>query len=236
MSGAAAIAAAKNRRGRLEANQKQLPPPISCGKNNSCPPQQSKGNQANKSVPVANKNTAQSTNDLFDSTTLQILGPLPPAQILRLHEQRLNKLDERCSALCCGAQAQITNEIEPEGEDISAEFFGRIDMLENKLTMLEEVIMNLQNKLTIAQNFAMETSMLAKEQQKNIDNVLAQVQAQVLKQVHEQVLEQVQSHLEAHTQITDTSTIDITTTTPTTPTETTEANPAENISIVVIEQ
>jgi hypothetical protein len=224
MSGAAAIAAAKNRRGRIEANQKQLPPPISCGKNNSCPPQQNKGNQANKSVPVPNKSTAQSTNELFDSNTLQILGPLPPAQILRLHEQRLNKLDERCSALGCGAQAQTMSQNEPEGEDISAEFFGRIDMLENKLTMLEEVIMNLQNKLTIAQNFAMEMSMLSKEQQKKLDNVLAQVQAQV------------QTHLEAHVQITDTSTIDITSTTPTTPTEITEANQAENISIIINEQ
>ena len=221
MSGAAAIAAAKNRRGRLEANQKQLPPPISCGKNNSCPPQQNKNNVAvNKSV--QGKAVVQpSSNDLIDPSTLQILGPLPPAQILRLHEQRLNKIDEKFNTLCapnaCDSNANVcATSATPTiiDDELGEELFGRIGNLESKLTMLEEVIMTLQNKLTISQNFAMETSMsvttLAKEQQKILQQVLEQVLEQVQAQVQAQVLEQVQAHLEAHAQLTTTTHIDIT--------------------------
>jgi hypothetical protein len=276
MSGAAAIAAAKNRRGRAETNQKQLPPPISCGKNNTCPPQ-NKSAQAvqNRSAPQTNKIVPQSSmpSDLVDPTSLQILGPLPPAQILRLHEQRLNKIDEKFITLCqnnvCGTnttvyqpnvQPEVEAEAEAEAEDLSEEIFGRLGNLESKVTMLEEVIMTLQNKLTIAQNFAMETSLsvtnAAKENQRNIDKileqVLEQVQAQVLEQVQaqvqaqvlEQVQAQVQAHIEAHTQLNNNSSIDVTSsTTPTTPTIVVElaalvAEPVvaeENISMVISE-
>jgi hypothetical protein len=218
MSGSAAIAAAKNRRGKLEANQRQqLPPPISCGKNNSCPPQQNKSNVvANKSV--QGKAIAQpSPNDLIDPSTLQILGPLPPAQILRLHEQRLNKIDEKFNTLCasnvCSTNADVCSTLATPtiiDDELGEELFGRIGNLESKILMLEEVIMTLQNKLTISQNFAMETSMsvtaLAKEQQK----ILQQVLEQVLEQGLEQVMAQVQAHLEAHAQLTTTTHIDIT--------------------------
>ena len=246
MSGAAAIAAAKNRRGRAEANQRQqLPPPVSCGKNNSCPPQNKQAN--NKSVPAQNRSVQPSSNNLIDPETLQILGPLPPAQILRLHEQRLNKIDEKFITLCGGINASCStnNNIVQLGtvneavddNDLGEELFGRIDALENKLTMLEEVIMTLQNKLTISQNFAMETSMsvtsLAKENQKAIDRVLAQVR--------EQVQAQVQTHLDTHAQLTDTSSIDVTNVIteptspePASPIETTVAN-ENNISVVIID-
>jgi hypothetical protein len=265
MSGAAAIAAAKNRRGRAEANQRQqLPPPISCGKNNTCPPQNKQAN--NKSAPVQNRSVQPSSNNLVDPESLQILGPLPPAQILRLHEQRLNKIDEKFITLCGGinacstANACSTNtdnnivQLDTVNEavddnDLGEELFGRIDALENKLTMLEEVIMTLQNKLTISQNFAMETSMsvtsLAKENQKAIDRVLAQVQTQVREQVQAQVREQVQAqvqaHLETHAQLTDTSSIDVTNVTePASPNETNESASLDvanenNISVVIID-
>ena len=254
MSGAAAIAAAKNRRGRAEANQRQqLPPPISCGKNNTCPPQNKQAN--NKSVPVQNRSVQPSSNNLIDPESLQILGPLPPAQILRLHEQRLNKIDEKFITLCSGintscstdnniVQLNTVNEA-VDDNDLGEELFDRIANVENKLTMLEEVIMTLQNKLTIAQNFAMETSMsvtsLAKENQKAIDRVLAQVQEQVLAQVQVQVREQFQAHLETHLQLTDTSSIDITNVTePASPNETNESASLDvanenNISVVIID-
>jgi len=163
MSGAAAIAAAKNRRGRSEPNQKQLPPPISCGKNGngSCPPQK---NTKNTVTSKTTSLTAQAPSDLVDPTSLQILGPLPPVQILRLHEQRLNKFDDRLTQLTiltsgCQAGGCIqTQQSQEDGADLD-DCFTRLETLESKIGMLEEVIMTLQNKLTIAQNFAMETNM-----------------------------------------------------------------------------
>ena len=153
MSGAAAIAAAKNRRGRTEPNQKQLPPPISCGKNSNGPSQAQKSAQSKSVV------TTQSMTDLVDPTSLQILGPMPPVQILRLHEQRLNKFDERISQLSTNFQPSTLSEMSTVDESELDDCFTRIETLESKLAMLEEVIMTLQNKLTIAQNFAMETNM-----------------------------------------------------------------------------
>jgi len=153
MSGAAAIAAAKNRRGRTEPNQKQLPPPVSCGKNSNGPSQAQKSAQGKSLV------TPQSTTDLVDPTSLQILGPMPPVQILRLHEQRLNKFDERISQLSTNFQPSTLLEMSTVDESELDDCFTRIETLESKLAMLEEVIMTLQNKLTIAQNFAMETNM-----------------------------------------------------------------------------
>jgi hypothetical protein len=160
MSGAAAIAAAKNRRGKSDPNQKQLPPPISCGKNGngSCPPQNKSGQISNSSKSVT---ASQKPSELVDPTSLQILGPMPPVQILRLHEQRLNKFDERLNQLStftpsCQTDCQPIASIDESELD---DCFTRIETLESKLSMLEEVIITLQNKLTIAQNFAMETNM-----------------------------------------------------------------------------
>jgi hypothetical protein len=244
MSGAAAIAAAKNRRGRAETNQKQLPPPVSCGR----PPSSSQNKvvPANKPSPATNKVVSpQSSVDLFDPNTLQILGPLPPAQILRLHEQRLNKLDEKCATNVCATNEFNTNNVEETAEDLTPELFGRIGTLESKLAMLEEVIMTLQNKLTIAQNFAMETSMsvanVAKEQQQfklsvetqalnqtqslNQTQALVQSHVQVLVDIQTQALVQAQSlsELQLNLQSTRETAIDVTTTPVETPSSPTEA-------------
>jgi len=145
MSGAAGIAAAKNRRSKTEPNQKQLPPPITCGKNGAPPSQKSVNTPVNKSASVSN------TNTLVDPVSLQILGPMPPVEILRVHEQRLNRLDERLSTQPNSCESTNYSEMD--------DCFSRVDTLESKISMLEEVIMTLQNKLTIAQNFAMETNM-----------------------------------------------------------------------------
>jgi len=160
MSGAAGLSAAKNRRSKSDPNQKQLPPPISCGKNGSCPPQKSSQNVNNsKSVSVPMKST-----DLVEPNSLKILGPLPPVEILKLHEQRLNRFDERLSNLSnqCSTtsfQGEPIEQLSAIDESELDDCFTRLENLESKVGMLEEVIMTLQNKLTIAQNFAMETNM-----------------------------------------------------------------------------
>ncbi len=160
MSGAAGISAAKNRRSKTEPNQKQLPPPISCGKNGngSCPPQNKSAQSNANSKSVASQNLS----DLVNPTSLQILGPMSPVQILRLHEQRLNKFDERISqisTLTSSCQTACQPSISTIDDSELDDCFTRLETLESKLGMLEEVIMTLQNKLTIAQNFAMETNM-----------------------------------------------------------------------------
>ena len=158
MSGAAGLSAAKNRRTKSDPNQKQLPPPISCGKNNSCPPQKSSQNLNNsKSAILPTK-----INDLVEPTSLKILGPLPPVEILKLHEQRLNRFDERLANLssqCNSFPGEPNQELSAIDESEIDDCFTRLENLESKVGMLEEVIMTLQNKLTIAQNFAMETNL-----------------------------------------------------------------------------
>jgi hypothetical protein len=129
-----------------------MPPPASVSTRNT----NTNTNTNNKNT--NNKNTNNNNNvlnappplsNLIDPETLQILGPLPPAQILKYHEQRLNRMDQ-----------QLRTQNKDEGdEEYREECFARIGMLESKVSMLEEVIMNLQNKLTIVQNFVMETNL-----------------------------------------------------------------------------
>jgi hypothetical protein len=158
MSGAAGLSAAKNRRSKSDPNQKQLPPPMSCGKNGSCPPQKSSQNlNNNKSAILPTK-----INDLVEPNSLKILGPLPPVEILKLHEQRLNRFDERLDNLsnqCSTVPFQPIEQLSAIDESEIDDCFTRLENLESKVGMLEEVIMTLQNKLTIAQNFAMETNL-----------------------------------------------------------------------------
>ena len=158
MSGAAGLSAAKNRRSKTDPNQKQLPPPISCGKNGSCPPQKSSQNlNNNKSAIIPAK-----TTDLVDPNSLKILGPLPPVEILKLHEQRLNRFDERLANLstqCSTVSSEPIEQLSAIDDSELDDCFTRLENLESKVGMLEEVIMTLQNKLTIAQNFAMETNL-----------------------------------------------------------------------------
>ena len=185
MSGAAAIAAAKNRRGRSD-NSTRFPPPTSCSAPNksSLPAPVStramprSGSVSSSSASIASsakEQLAASLSNLVDPNTLQILGPMPPAQILKYHEQRLNRFDERMNQyLAQGSQAQVQDShmqmqvgqmqvSQIQGQDVISEVeeecFTRIGDLESKMAMLEEVIMNLQNKLTVVQNFTMESNL-----------------------------------------------------------------------------
>lgn len=149
MSGAASIAAAKNRRTKTDPNQKPI---ISCSsKSGSCP------------LPGGNK--IVSTPRLIDEESLQIKGPMHLMQVLHVHEQRLNKIDYKINQQMQSAisqQAVVTAPqecIQEEGQSCDAECYDRISALEEKVQMLEEVIMNLQLTLTNVQSFAMETSL-----------------------------------------------------------------------------
>ena len=153
MSGAAGIAAAKNRRSKTENTVRFTPPVVTCAtKKNAVPPT---NKNAVPPTPVSTRTSANaSTPHLVDTTTLQILGPLPPAQILKYHEQRLNRLDERLSQT-----RPVAHDTDEVNEEYREECFARIGTLESKISMLEEVIMNLQNKLTVVQNFMIETNL-----------------------------------------------------------------------------
>jgi len=187
MSGAAAIAAAKNRRGKSD-NATRFPQAISCSISNKGSPPVPVSTRAmpragsvssSSSTSAAKEQMSLQLSNLVDPDTLQILGPMPPAQILKFHEQRLNRFDERMKQCLeqgqCG-QMQMQMQIQGEGSqlqgsqvqssqvqesfsEVEEECFSRISDLESKLAMLEEVIMNLQNKLTVVQNFTMETNL-----------------------------------------------------------------------------
>ena len=158
MSGAAGIAAAKNRRSKTELNTNR-PPIVNCKTTGSCPAPQSTSvraqtqtqtqAQARSSGPAID---SQMQRDLFDQDSLQIKGPMPPAQILVIHEQRLNKLDEKINQRC-----QVS--VDQTAECIDQECYDKVSELELKIHMLEEVIMNLQLTITNVQSFAMETSL-----------------------------------------------------------------------------
>ena len=147
MSGAAGIAAAKNRRSKPDPNQKPI---ISCStKPGSCP------------MPAPKK--AAGGNTFYDEESLQITGPMHVMQAIMVHEQRLNKIDTKL-----GQQQQAF--IQPstlaslpeqtcDSQACDAECYDRLSALEEKVQMLEEVIMNLQLTLTNVQSFAMESSL-----------------------------------------------------------------------------
>ena len=155
MSGAASIAAAKNRRSKPDPNQK---PVISCSnlKPGSCP------------LP-SNKQGIKSAPTLFDEESLQITGPMPLLQVLKVHEQRLNKIDEKLnkvgspqqtpSACILPAACALPAPAACDKQACDAECYERLSVLEEKVHMLEEVIMNLQLTLTNVQSFAMESSL-----------------------------------------------------------------------------
>ena len=154
MSGAAGIAAAKNRRSKPDPNQKPI---ISCSslKPGSCP------------LPPGSKPGLKATtmNAVFDEESLQITGPMHVMQVLKVHEQRLNKMDDKLNQQLFAASDCLLSSacILPAAADgvppgCDAECDDRISALEEKVHMLEEVIMNLQLTLTNVQSFAMETS------------------------------------------------------------------------------
>ena len=153
MSGAAGIAAAKNRRSKPDPSQS---PVISCS--NVKPGSLSSSKQGYKAVPT-----------LFDEESLQITGPMHVMQVLKVHEQRLNKIDDKINKVASPQQAFLPQACAPQAcapqltaapeQACDAECYERLSVLEEKVLMLEEVIMNLQLTLTNVQSFAMESSL-----------------------------------------------------------------------------
>jgi len=158
MSGAAGISAAKNRRSRQAPNQ---PPNINCSNvNGSCPTPNNRGQisqNGNKTLSI------MPDDSLLNKETLQILGPMPPNQILKIHEQRLNKIDERLGRQ---SQSNENGNLPTIEQNTNEEAYERINELETKIKMLEEVIMNLQLTVTNVQSFAMETNLSLTKLQK----------------------------------------------------------------------
>lgn len=150
MSGAAGIAAAKNRRSKTEIVAK--PPVVNCKNVNgsACALPANKSRTAQPNAPAPNKAQV----NLVDPDSLQIRGALPPGQILMIHEQRLNKLYERLNQRFEAPLASCL----PLAE-CDEECYDKINELELKIHMLEEVIMNLQLTITNVQSFTMETSL-----------------------------------------------------------------------------
>ena len=175
MSGAASIAAAKNRRSKETPRFVQSCPAKSgtaCPRN--APPQQSAKTTNNAG------NDNNNTNKMVDPVTLRVLGPMQPLQIIQIHEQRLNNFDKKIEEL--KALTPVLNEVQPQPQMFSMEQFNnacninacntgadagtcneecsnKFADLEEKITILEEVVMNLQLTLANVQNFAMETNL-----------------------------------------------------------------------------
>ena len=174
MSGAAGIAAAKNRRSKVDPNQKPI---ISCSsKTGGCPLPPNTKSQSLQKAQLARGGS------VFDADSLQITGPMPLLQVLKVHEQRLNKIDEKLrltptSAGACQVSASVSD---PQAQSCDEECYDRISSLEEKIHMLEEVIMNLQLTVTNVQSFAMETSLAMMKLQKQIPELTAPTTPPVL--------------------------------------------------------
>jgi len=148
MSGAAAIAAAKNRRGR-ETFSRFSEPAITCSNVNNKPSKPSQQIQ-NKTV----SSTQPTTQSNLDQENLRILGPMNPVQIMQIHEKRMNLLDEKIKNMNTNNDSKNESQVIDDSENTS-----KIKVLEEKLYIMEQVIMNLQLTLTNVQNFAIETNL-----------------------------------------------------------------------------
>ena len=165
MSGAAGIAAAKNRRLKSDQNKSPI---VDCNSlNGTCSPKSNIQQQQNRSMPLP----TVMENNLVDSVSLKILGPMPTPQVLKIHEQRLNRIDEqllkRINTFEQPHQPIITETITS-----SSQYKEHINSMEEKIRILEEVIMNLQLTITNVQEFAMETNLammkIKREQEEGI--------------------------------------------------------------------
>ena len=169
MSGAAGIAAAKNRRSKPDPNQKPI---VSCSsKSGNCP----LPTNNTKTQPLQSRGSS-----VLDEYSMQITGPMPLMHVIKVHEMRLNKIDEKLSKVQGGASQAIVSQVGASVSqvDVTAcgqtsagcdeECYERISSLEEKIHMLEEVIMNLQLTVTNVQSFAMETSLAMMKLQKQI--------------------------------------------------------------------
>jgi len=162
MSGAAGISAAKNRRSKQPQNSTPTTI-ISCSNVNKSPPPPSNVEQSYKHL------LDGLDSRVVNQETLQILGPMPPLQILRIHEQRLNKLDDSFRQ---SSQTKQSDELSGLDQHYDEACYDKIDEMEVKIRMLEEVIMNLQLTLTNVQNFAMETSLNLTKLQKTTNLIV----------------------------------------------------------------
>ena len=170
MSGAAGIAAAKNRRSKPDPNQKPI---VSCSsKSGNCP----LPTNNTKTQPLQSRGSS-----VLDEYSMQITGPMPLMHVIKVHEMRLNKIDEKLSQTQTQMQsasrsAQQLTPVQPtvmqpavtQAAGCDEECYERLSSLEEKIHMLEEVIMNLQLTLTNVQSFAMETSLAMMKLQKQI--------------------------------------------------------------------
>ena len=151
MSGAAAIAAAKNRRGK-ETFSRFSEPAITCSTVNNKPSKQSKPSQQIQNKTVSS--TQPTTQSNLDQENLRILGPMNPVQIMQIHEKRMNLLDEKIKNMNTNNDSKNKSQVIDDSENTS-----KIKVLEEKLYIMEQVIMNLQLTLTNVQNFAIETNL-----------------------------------------------------------------------------
>jgi hypothetical protein len=171
MSGAAAIAAAKNRRGREDHNQRfsQFVQKCSDAKGAACPIVTPARNNTVRNIitdralppPQLTAPTVDpSANGEFDKNTLRILKPLQPLQVIQIHEQRFNKMDDTLKVQMSDLSERLkTIEQTPAVEVPVAESNKAVvDGLEEKISILEEVIVNLQMDLAKMQNFAIEVN------------------------------------------------------------------------------
>lgn len=173
MSGAAGIAAAKNRRTKPDPNQKPI---ISCSTKTggACPmPQQN--NKTPQQPQQQQPKQSHHTKSILNQESLQITGPMPLVQVLAIHEQRLNKIDEELKQKISpfspnnsllSISTREMNEAVECNTDCNTECYDRLHSLEEKVRMLEEVIMNLQITLTNVQSFSMETNLSLMKLQK----------------------------------------------------------------------
>ena len=146
MSGAAGIAAAKNRRARQDPTKKPI---IDCNSiNGSC------SIQDKSKAQLQTKNIPQPIHQNIDSVSMKITGPVPIHNILQVHEQRLNRIEDATPTI--RAENFQQQRIETP---FPAEYIKKITEFEEKIHILEEVIMNLQLTITSVQGFAMETNL-----------------------------------------------------------------------------
>jgi hypothetical protein len=151
MSGAAGIAAAKNRRSKTELSKRPI---VDCNTLNGTCNIQNKTQKSSDNLlqPQIIQNRLLPEDNLVDPTTLKILGPMPTPNVLKIHEQRLNRIDEQLSR---GVSIISSVPVNTESGDDN----NKVAELEEKVHILEEVIMNLQLTLTNLQSFAMETNL-----------------------------------------------------------------------------
>ena len=135
MSGAAALSAAKNRRGNSQPSQ---PPP---------------------STPTPTRNQIVNSQ----SSDKELPKPQNPIQALQLHEIRLNRAekihDELHSSITALAQKLDSNNKTQSNAPSANVNVEQMTQLHNRISQLEEIFHHLKEDIFRVQTFAMETNM-----------------------------------------------------------------------------